>query len=254
MLLLNRILTFLAPVLTFVSFEILFVKPTWIWFLFAAIQVILFFIIWQITGRKFRSFQFWNFLITPHLFLATACFFSISLESRFFLHTVAVLSSVVLGIFLEEIFVYFNLPKKYYPYSLENISNYINLLTVFLLFSSLYSLIVFLNFSMWYLSLIVIAFIFLLAYQSTWVNKISFRKAWLFILVITLILTELFSVISFLPTSFYVNAIVLTVCYYIILGLSRFILLEELEKKPLRRYLIIGFIAIVIALLTAQWN
>lgn len=254
MLLLNRTITFLTPVLVFAAFEILFIKTSLIWILAGAIQLILFIVIWQLTGRKLKSLQFWNFLITPHLFLLISWFFTIFLESRMLLHIVAVLSAVVIGIFLEETYVYFNLPKKYYPYSLENISNYINLITIFLLFSSLYSLIVFLNFSTWYLSVIVMTITFLLAYQTTWINKISFSKSWLFIIVITLLMTELFSVISFLPTSFYVNGIVLTVCYYIIVGLSRYFLLEQLESKSTKRYLVIGIVAIIIAIVTAQWS
>ncbi len=92
-----------------------------------------------------------------------------------------------------------------------------------------------------------------LFYQAIWINKITWLKSWSYILINSLVIAEFFLVISFLPTSFYVNGIILATVYYFILGLSRSYLLDKFEKKIIKKYIAVVLIVLIIVLGTARW-
>jgi len=72
-------------------------------------------------------------------------------------------------------------------------------------------------------------------------------------LLVCLVLVELAWSISFLTLSYYILGLILAICYYILIGLVRFYLLGTLDKKIAKLYLIYGFGALLIVLLTSRW-
>ncbi|MFZ5364963.1 MAG: hypothetical protein ACOZBH_02050 [Patescibacteria group bacterium] len=175
------------------------------------------------------------------------------LERSWARHLLALSLSFFCGVFLENIFIYIYQHEKYQTNSLENVSNYLNLAAMFLFSSSLFGFSIFLNIALWQLSLISFVFTFALTFQTIWINKINIRSAPLHIFVICLILFELFWAVSFLPTAFYVNGLIIAISFYFINNLMRLHLLNSLNKKIIRRYLILCGLTIFFVLLTAQW-
>lgn len=161
--------------------------------------------------------------------------------------------AVFCGVFLENIFIYIYQHEKYQINSLENVSNYLNLISMFLFTSSFFGLSVFLNVALWQLSLVSFAITFALTFQTIWVNKINVRAALLQIFVICLILFELFWTVSFLPTAFYVNGLIIAISFYMMNNLMRLHLKNNLNNKIIRRYFILCGLVIFFVLLTARW-
>ena len=93
----------------------------------------------------------------------------------------------------------------------------------------------------------------LLSYQLFWIGDLGFRTQWRTLAVITLVTGELFFAVSFLPTSVYVNGLLMTLGYYTMTGLARNWLLNIRERWVVVRYLLISFSILVIILLTAKW-
>lgn len=205
-----------------------------------------------LSGRRLNG-DFWRLLIGPVIFIASAFLFVLFIDSFLIRWLVAALAAVFLGFFLENFFYYSYQPGRYQPYALENTANYFNLLSVFLFFSSAYSLIVFLDLSMTILAILILLVVGLLSYQVTWFYKIPLSKSWLYLLISLLLAIEFFWVVSFLPTSFYVNGLILAVVYYFILGLIYSHLLDKLDKRVIRRYALVSLGALVIILGTARW-
>ena len=75
----------------------------------------------------------------------------------------------------------------------------------------------------------------------------------MFVAVIGLITTEIFLVATYLPSSVYVNAVLVTLAYYNMTGLARNWLLEIKERRILKRYVIISAVTFLIILATAKW-
>jgi hypothetical protein len=154
---------------------------------------------------------------------------------------------------LEVIFLRFQLSSRYQAHSLENISTHLSLLTVFLVASSFFSLRIFLGVPLW---LLIISFGFILAlatYQLIWSSDTKLVTSWPYISVITIVATEIFWAVGFLPTSVYVNGLVVTISYYLMTGLARNWLLGIQEGKVIKRYLLISTITLIIILATAKW-
>ena len=67
----------------------------------------------------------------------------------------------------------------------------------------------------------------------------------------SLLITEFFVVINFLPIGFYISGATIAIIYYMLAG----ILINKMKHKELKymRYLITGFILLFVVLFTARW-
>jgi hypothetical protein len=230
------------------------------------VLLVIFFSLAKFYSWKLKNKNFWYFLITPFLFFISNVLFFILLEESFFLKCVVAGLFVLLQWFIyKNIFFLFKKPEKYQPNSIRNIFNFINLISIFFFTSSFYALIIFVGAPVWLLSIFLFLIIFLILFQFFWINKISEKKARFFTLIFGLIFIEIFLIVSFLPTSFYVNGLILTLIYFNIKNISKKYLLNvfysESSGKPLIeiiqratvRYLIINILALVLILGTAQY-
>ena len=66
-------------------------------------------------------------------------------------------------------------------------------------------------------------------------------------------MVEIFFALNFLPVSFYVNAFALTIVFYLMIGLSRQFLLENLNRKSVISHLVIASLVLVVVFASAQW-
>jgi uncharacterized membrane protein len=112
---------------------------------------------------------------------------------------------------------------------------------------------VFLNFQIWLLSLILVAFLSLLILQSFWANKLKTKIRFIYLLILNIIILEIFWGLFFLPTNFYVNSLILTIFFYFSWGIFKSKLKEKLDKRSLQRYLIISIILLLLAIMTSSW-
>lgn len=248
----NQILSWFTSIFVFTFLIILLKHPLWFYWLVPVLSLLLILIVWQLSNRRFP--QFLNFLISPLIFLESGILAIIFLDNNLIRYALIAGLSIFLGIYLKIIFLYHFSRPKYPVHSLENISSYLNLISLFLISSSFFGLAIFLSLPLWLLVLSLILISGLLTYQLFFVSDITFSKSIFYILISSLILAELFWVVSFLPTSIYVNGLILTLIYYLLTGLSRNWLLDIKEPKVVRRYLIISSLCLVLILLTAKWS
>lgn len=254
MILLNRFIPIFCPFLIFASYELLLKKPFLIYWLFPILILTVAALIWKLIGKGLITIiARWNFLISPLFLMVGGLFFILFLENQLFKHFLIFLVAFLLGLYLEAIFIYIYRHEKYQINSLENISSYINLISLLFFYSGFFGLLIFLNISVWLVVLLVLLVTVSLAYQTMWINKIDFKKSFLYILIIGLILCQLAWVISFLPIDFYASGAFLSVVYYLLSGLSRFYLLGTLNSLVIKRHLIIGSIVLILILGTTRW-
>jgi len=249
----NRIIPVLIVLAIFFLFEQLLVMPKQIYWLMPLALVLIILSVWQLTGRKLFSPNFWQILSTPLLLFIGALLFFIFLEGQFFKQVFIICLIILFWAFFEVVFLKFHLRTKYQAYSLENIIIHLNLVAIFLIASGFYSLAVFLGFSWLILLIIFIAINVLLNYQLVWTSGKSLIAGLPYIVVITVLISEIFWATIFLPTSIYVSGLIVAVSYYLLSGLVRNWLLEIKEGKVIRRYLLISILALIIILATAKW-
>ncbi|MFC1687818.1 hypothetical protein ACFL0L_04535, partial [Patescibacteria group bacterium] len=73
------------------------------------------------------------------LFIIAGIFFLIFLEQPVFRHLFVIFVSLIAGLLVQNVYTFVREPHRYQPYALENISGYINLLTLFLLLGGLFN-------------------------------------------------------------------------------------------------------------------
>lgn len=200
-----------------------------------------------------RTFQFWHLLGTPLLFLLTSFGLFFLLESFWAKLGLCVLVLILLFLFVEHVFSFVHIPVKYQPFTLEYLSGLLHILSVFFLATLGFGLRLFLQAPLWLLSFLFFLVLTFVMYGTLWAGKVDPFKARPYALAAAILITELFAVISFLPTGFYTNAAFLSLGVYVLLGLSRADMLHKLSKEVLKRYSILFFVLTAIIALTSQW-
>lgn len=263
MFIINRTIPFIGPIFIWMLWENVFIRPKLFLVFALIISIILFFSFWQLFGRsvKFISFsagrgkEFWQFFGLSFLFFLSSFLFCVSfLPSGLFRHFFVLLVTFLFYSVLENVFNFLYRIDVYQPHSLESLFNYLNLLIFFFLSLNFYGLIFFLNMSFWLLLFVFFLAVLLLSFYYFWANKILNRENMLHIFIITLILTEFFWAVSFLPTNFYVDSLLLLLIYYLMTIMSKYYILKILNKKLIKQHLIVAGAALLLILLTARWR
>jgi len=249
----NRFLPLIVPIIILLSHEIFFFWPTLIYIILVLDILLLFFTIRQFLIEAKAKDKVWSYLILPSILFISATLFSMMMPSQLLVQALFFTTAILIYYYLKAIYLYLVKTSYYQKYSLENISSYCNFLSYYFLASSIYGLQVFLSAPTWLLMIVLLTITAMIVYQVMWINKIDLRQGLLFLLIICLTLIEIAWATSFLTLSFYILGLILSVCYYILIGLSRFYLMGKLNKKLIKLYLIFGFSSLAIVLFTANW-
>jgi len=249
----NRIIPWIAALILFLILEKLLQAPKQVYWLTLVSFLVIILGVWQLINRRIKDEKFWYLIITPLFLFAGGLFFLSFLEGRFFKQFFVVVLSVLIWVFLKVVFLKFHFRARYQAYSLENISTHFNLIAVFLIASSFFNLTIFLGVPAWLLVIIFATINVLLIYQLVRLSDVTLSIGWPYVVVITLIATEIFWAVSFLPTSVYINGLIVTIVYYLVTGLARNRLLGVWQKQVIKRYLLISLISLAAILLSAKW-
>ena len=253
MFVLRRLILLLLPVIWFAGLAMIKSDHRYLWLVVAVFFVYLLLAVWQTCKGQINK-AFFHFLILPILFGAASFIFVLFLVSPLAFYGVSALSALVLYFLLKQYFIYFNLPFKYQPYSLESLTFYICLLLFYFLFSSSFAGLILLKLNIFFIVAAFCPMAGLVIYQFFWIHKLSIKQSWIFVLVLPLVLLELFVAVSYLPTNYYVNGFFLTIACYLMLGLSRASLNKTLNKNQLISYLVVASVLSLATFLSAQWN
>jgi len=249
----NRYLPIILPLLILVLLETLNIWPKQIYVVFILSILLIFFASRQMLVASDKNEKWWNIAILPVCLTAGILAFSSITVSDWVVQVLFVLNTVVLYSYFITIYHYLLKPRAFNRMSLENLSSYGNFLAVYFIASAVYGLASFLNISIWLLMIFFLVFLILIVYQVLWANSIVSGTGAFYVLLLSLVLTELAWAASFLPLSFYVLGLVIAVFYYILIGLAKFHLLAKLNQNIVKSYLVFGFLSILIVMLTARW-
>lgn len=253
MLFLRRLILWFSPAIWIAGMELVNQNPTWGLLIGGILLLYLIFAVWYLEKCQINK-SFFHFLILPVFFGLTSFVFCSFLVTQFSFYSVVIISAAFLYLLFRQYYFYFNYPFKYQPYSLESLSLYMCLVTGFFLFSGCFGGLILIQLNIFLLAAILAVITGLITYQFFWIHKFELGKSRLFIGCIALILVELFVVVGYLPTGYYVNSFILTAAYYLMLGFSKHFLTNTLTTRRVATYVIIAIVSVVVVLLTAQWS
>ncbi len=252
MLILKRPIPIVAPICLALVYEALLKYTDYIFYIWIAALVIIVGSVIIISKRGLGMVRL-ALLISLIFFNSGAYFFIFFISGELIRQSIIVTTLILNTITLTQIYYYHFRTEKYQVNALQNISSYLNLVSVFTLAGTFYSLILYLAWPNWLLSIFMFVVITVLSLQTLWVNKILAAQAWGFSAITGLVGFEVFWAISFLPSSFLVNALIVTVVYYAMVNLGRYFYLEKLYKSVVIRYLVISVSVLLLTVVTARW-
>ncbi len=253
MILLHRITPFIiALVIAAGSFLMVreLIQPLLASFLMVSLCAILFA---RLSRWNVHQFSFWFFVGTPIIFLSSSFGFLLFLEQDIGRWLLLALTTILTFLFAEHIFAYLYAPPIYRPNAIEYLSLVIHLLTIFMMSVVGFGSRLFLQTPIWRLSTLFFLAALFIVYSTLWVSKVDAAAAKPYALCGALLSTELFAAILFLPSGMYTSAALITLFFYLFLGLSRAHVLNRLSVQVLRRYLSIASIWFFAIILTAIW-
>jgi hypothetical protein len=240
-------LIFLTPLLNLALFEAFVFNPG-LFFVSLALTVALYLIAVRIiTGKMIISRDFWNFSIFPVLFSSFLAIYSLLVINHFVIHFLFILNFFLNYLYLKNIY------RGAKTDFLENISSYGNLLAIFFLFSTIFGLEPFLGWPIWILILCSAVAMIMIIYQILWANGVKADDILVYIFLSSLILAQLCWAIYFLPFNFNTLGLIVTICYYLLIGFVKLSLAGKLSNRSIKLYLVSGIGFLILILLTTKW-
>ena len=218
-----------------------------------AMSFVSFFLFARLMRFEVRTFAFWNFVMTPVLFLIACLSMIFFLENVVVIYGVAVTAICLLVLYAEYLFQYIHLPLAYQPYSLEYLSLLSHLLTVFFLACVGFGSILLLQTPLVLVSIPAFFMFAFVIYGTFWVSKAHESKIKPYTYGGAALLTELFLALSYLPAGFYTLAALFTILFYLFIGLTRAHVLRTLSPAVTKRYLALSACLLIATILSSQW-
>lgn len=250
----KHLLPWIAALATFTAFEIVFLRPQFIFAAGIILALALFAVIYTLLGPRIKTpYSRLKFLATPVLLVWTALGFSLVIEGLVGRQLLAIATAFFLVLFFESIVTYIWRHEDYEAYSLENLSAYALTLTVFLGIGIMLALYVLLNLHAVAVMLGGFAFFALVNYEMFWISKISPARTMFLTGILSVLLSEALLAMLTLPFHFMISAAALTVMWYVAVSLARASEFKVLQKKMALRHLILGGALLIILFSSVRW-
>lgn len=222
------------------------------WFLISAL--FLFSLSIVIFSRFGKTGKDWlGFLILPIIFIGSLSIYSGFLENKLLIHILLIGSSVFSFNYLNNSFKVLMSSDMRKGVAIENLSSYGNLLACFFIASSAYGFRSFFGISTSVLAILLFFTIVAMVFQNLWANSIKISESKIFLLVLSLLLYQIAIAIYFLPLSYNALGLILAICYYMLIGISKYFLRGNVNRRSVKLYLILGFLSIITIFISSRW-
>ena len=250
---LNRFIPLFIPLSVWLLSELYFFRPGFIFVSSVLINLLLFFAIWRFSAAGRADKRWWNYLILPLAASTAIIVYSVLLSAKSVIQLLFILNFFFLYFYLRRLYYFFLRGAASQLTGWENVYAYVGWLSFFLLAAAVYGLQSFLNLSVFKLIMIILLAAALLLYQLFWANQIAWRAGLPYVLLGCLVLAELAWSISFLPFNYNISGFSLAVCFYAVSGLAKNRLLDKLDAKKVKMYLLLSTFSLLTVILTARW-
>lgn len=215
--------------------------------LFAGFNIL--FLVFVLFKTRKNSKAFVNFL-NYLLFIISSISFFIFIKSDVL--KVIIYFIVFLVSFLAIMHVRYLTDKNKENYFLVDIGFYMFLLSSFLATASLFALNIFLGLNKFLLTLVSFVYFFVLYFCIYYYYSKNIKDIYKYIFGSSLITSEAFAVVSFLPYSFYVDAIIVLLINFVVSILTKEYLLNKFSDTYFKRVFLIFFVLLFVILITAK--
>ena len=252
MLLVRRIIPACVFTVSLVSFWMLLTYPGQFWTVLAVSAVSLSLLLWSLLKPLPAIEMAHHILLVVLFFLGALLYVSFNAMDAWG-YGAALLISLLVGFFVENLFLYVWNPGAYEPYSIEYFSRVLQYGSVFLYSAFLF----FMNMAGISLFAVVLGgtLAAILAAASFFTMQKFEAGVVRPLLFLTLVLFgQIFSVISLFPFDPTVSALLLTIVFYLFTGLLRHRFRNMTSSSRVQGYFVFSLASMALVMLTARWR
>lgn len=250
--LLIRIFPFLFPICYLALAKSVFYFSDW-WRLILFSGAVLLSLYFLLLKLKNRQKQVGGLLIFSLILYLSGISYLLILENVWIVNSFLILWSGLFWFYLEAVFHDFYDTKQKHIMNLQNISLYGNILIIFFLTASFSSFNLFLNWPKLAILLVLgLAYLSIIHFSFSRQGIASY-ESWLYSAIIALVLLELLVALMYLPASFYVISVILSIIYYFFSSIAVLSLKKLLTAKAFWSYLTVCIVLGLIVILTGSW-
>ncbi len=216
--------------------------------------IIAFCLLSHLGGWKFQEPRFWFLMGSPFMLVCSSYTLALFLENDLLKMGLGAVTALLVFFFAEHLFTFLHLSAAYQMRAIEHVSLVVNVVSFFFASASLFGFRLFLSLPLLLLAPVCfLASLFLLA-STLWICKVERHRLLPYAFGGALMSTEFFVAMSFLPSGFFTNAALLSIFFYLYLGLSRASVLQKLSPVVMRRYLAVSIFLVIVVVSTARWD
>lgn len=195
-----------------------------------------------------------NYLILPVVLLASGLFFFLLLKNPTYQLIFVGAISVIYWYFFRSFAELREHPTPEKKKGVTQALDVVTSITLFLSLASLQELYFFFSWKLWALIVVGALLAAVMLYQSLWYHRVITLRAWVFILVGTLVFAESLWAIAVLPTGYLTNTLLSVAALYVIQSISIASLRGLLKRRTVLENLGMASLIIAIALFSSRWT
>lgn len=226
-------------------------NPGW-WALSVAIAPIMYQVL--LMPKRIRRVQFWGLGIPVWLFGLGSMVVLLYVPGETWQQVTAVVSAAIIGLYVETEFSYIYQPSKYVPFSMERMGEVILAAGAGMTCMGILGLDVVGLIHVWQTILLALGWAILISASSAYMYRLPKEKIPFIFSLGAVALFQLYWVLQFLPVTFVVTGAIAGIAVASFFTLTRYALLESLDRKTLWRTVTTSGTAVVILLLTTRWT
>lgn len=226
-------------------------EPGW-WALSVAAAPFLYQIL--LMPKRVHRLQFWGLGIPLWLFGLGSMMVLLYVPGTGWQHLTALVSASLIGLYLETEFSYIFQPSKYVPFSMERMGEMVLAAGAGMTCMGILGLDVVGLIKVWQTVLLAILWAVLISAASVYMYRLPKDKTPFIFSLGVVALFQMYWVLQFLPITFVVTGAIAGIVVASFFSLTRYAMLESLDKKTLWRTITTSGTAVVILLLTTRWT
>ncbi len=194
-----------------------------------------------------------RFLLFPLIFVLCS-FLSLSfVEPKLGPFLIILLCSGLLWLWYESLYTFWQQPERYQAYTLQRLSLPLYVVGVFFLITALNGLYVYLQLKFWGAILFLVAAVLALFYDIFLLSQFERSEALIAAFGACLLTVEAYLALSYLPTQIYIEALLMAVVFYALVGVTKLWSQEDFRRSQWLPYVLVAASCFVFTLGSSLW-
>lgn len=249
---LARLLVIFLPLLTWALSEAYLIWPEFFYFSILISLLAVFFTVYYIKQIGPKA-PWWLLALLPAFF-----FFSISVYitlsfNPWLIQALFLVSLIFQFTYFKSLYYFWNRPDLYNAEQMKTIRSYGSFLVIFFSAASIYGLQSLLNFNAAVTVPFFALIVFITIYLNLRLDENEPKAVWQFSSLMCLVLVQMAIVFVFLPLSYNISALSISIVYYLTVNLANLYLQRALTPKKIKLYVTLSFAGLTALLFTAAW-